>query len=249
MELPGVSLKKQADSFVDGVKGQLGGIVIFIVVIWVIFLSDYIPYVQWHQWLALRPRQLTGLHGILTMPFVHGGFAHILSNTIPLVITLITLSALRPKTWPYVVATLILVSGTLTWAFGENNPIVGASGLVLGLVTFLIAPGLAVVGWWVYNKVRKQSKPFPWKIRVVPLVVSAVVGFFCLDNLFFNLIPVFAPMGGANVSWRAHWCGAIAGFVVGLMFAKSGKADALPHEVSDVLDSFDGNKNANATSG
>ena len=240
MEFPGLSLRKQTDSLVDGVKGQLGGILIFIAVIWGVYLSDYIPYVEWYKWLALRPRQLYGLHGIATMPFVHGSIAHILSNTIPLIITLITLAALRPKTWPWVVALIILVSGALTWMFGENSPIVGASALVLGLVTFLIFPGMGLVAWWGLNRIRKEPQPYPFQVRILPLIVSGVVGFFCLDNLFFNLVPVFAPMAGGSISWRAHWCGAIAGCLVALIFARSGQADKLPQEVANVLKDFDG---------
>lgn len=238
MELPGMSLKRRADSLVDDIQGQLGGIVLFVGCIWLIFLSDYVPYVEWYRWLALRPRQLIGLHGIVTMPFVHGSFAHILSNTIPLIIMLLTLAALRPQTWRWVVAALILMSGLLTWTFGENNPIVGASALVLGLVTFLTAPGLGLLTWWGLNRVRHRPRPYPFRVRLVPLLVSGVVGFFCLDNLFFNLVPVFAPIGGASVSWRAHWCGAIAGCIVAFVFARSGQIDSLPKEVEDVMQSL-----------
>ena len=211
MEIPGLSglsPKKHVDSFVERVLGQLAGIVFFIAVIWGVFLTDYIPFIEWHRWLALRPRQLIGLHGILTMPFVHGGIAHILSNTIPLIITLLTLATMRPKTWPWVVGTLIVVSGAMTWLLGENTLIVGASGLVLALVTFLVAPGGFLLAWWGFHRLRGESKPYPLKILPIPLVVSAVVGFFCLDNLFFNLVPVFAPMGWSQrlMASSLVWC-------------------------------------------
>lgn len=236
MELPGLSFKKQLDGFIDGVWSQLGGIAILLGAIWLVFLTDYIPYVQWSDWLALRPRHVTGLHGILTMPFAHGGFAHILSNTIPLIITLLTLTALRPKTWKWVVGLLIVTSGALTWLIaGYNSSIVGASGLVLALVTFLISPGLFLLAWWGYQRFWGHSKPYPFKIRLIPIAVSAVVGFFCMDNLFFNLVPVMAPMGGSNVSWPAHWSGAIAGCIVAFLFIRSGEGDALPDEVNEAI--------------
>lgn len=235
MELPSLSIKQQASSFIESARSQLIGIGALVGAVWLVFLLDYIPYLEWHEWLALRPRQVVGLHGVLTMPLVHASLAHILSNTIPLVITLVTLSALRPRTWPYVVGCVVVVSGLLTWVLGKNTAIIGASGLVLGLVTFLVAPGGFVLTWWGLNRMRKEAKPYPLKVHVVPLIVSAVVGFFCLDNIFFNLVPVFAPMGGANVSWRAHWCGAIAGCIVALIFARSGQPDALPGRVGSVL--------------
>ena len=162
------------------------------------------------------------------MPFVHQNLAHIASNTIPLIVMLVTLVALRPKQWPYVVGLITLVSGGLTWIIASSDKqIVGASGLVLGLVTFLIAPGGFLLAWWLYNRFAKQSKPYPLQVQVVPLVVSAVVGFFCLDNLFFNLVPVFAPMGGQGISYTAHWCGAAAGLIVAFVFARMGERESI----------------------
>ena len=225
MNFPDLSLKKQADSIVDAAKSQFGGILLFIAIIWAVFLAEYIPYLNLERWLALYPRQLTGLLGVATMPFVHGGLKHIVSNTIPLVIMLITLAALRPKQWPMVVALITMVSGILTWVIASGDTrVVGASALVLGLVTFLVAPGGFLLGWWGYNRVAKKNDPYPLKVRIIPIVVSALVGFFCLDNLFFNLIPVFAPLGGQGISFRAHWCGAAAGLIVAFFYATSGEA-------------------------
>ena len=116
-----------------------------------------------------------------------------------------------------------IVSGGLTWIIASaDKQILGASGLVLGLVTFLVAPGLFLIVWWLANRIRKESKPYPFKIRLIPLAVSAAVGFFCLDNIFFNLVPVFAPMGGQHISYAAHWCGAVAGLIVAFLFARNG---------------------------
>ena len=237
MDLFGRSVRKQVDSLVDGLLSQLGGILLFLGVIWLFFLTDYIPFLDWHQWFAIRPRQVVGLHGILTMPFAHGSLAHILSNMIPLVVALLTLATLRPKSWPYVVGLLIVVSGALTWALGENNPIIGSSGLVLALVMFLISPGVFLIGWWGWNRARKQSKPYPFQVHVLPLAVSGLVGFFCLDNLFFNLVPISVQMDGGNISWRAHWCGALAGCLVAFLFARSGQADSIPDTVNQVFES------------
>lgn len=224
MEFPELSLKRHTDSFVDAAKSQFGGILLFVSVIWIVFLADYLPYVHLQRWLALYPRDVSGLLGVATMPFVHGSLKHIVSNTIPLIIMLISLAAMRPKQWPVVVALITVVSGALTWLVASStNQIVGASGLVLGLVTFLIAPGGFLVGWWAMNRFTKRDKPYPFKVRLVPIIASAVVGFFCLDNLFFNLIPVFAPMGGQGISFTAHWCGAAAGLIVAFLFARNGE--------------------------
>lgn len=224
MKFPELSLVKQADSFFEEAKSQLGGIVLLVAVIWFFFLASFIPYVHLDRWLALYPRQLTGVLGIATMPLVHGDLRHILSNTIPLIVMLITLASLRPKQWPRVVGLVTIISGALTWVLASSSSkILGASGLVLGLVTFLIAPGVFLLAWWAYNRILKQSKPYPFQVRAIPLVVSVIVGFFCLDNIFFNLVPSFAPMGGTTVSYTAHWCGAASGLIVAFLYARSGE--------------------------
>ena len=228
MNFPEFALKKHADTIVDAAKSQFGGILVFVAVIWGVYAADCLPYVEFHRWFALYPKRLSGVMGIVTMPLVHGSFRHIVSNTIPLIIMLITLAALQPKSWKKVVGLVTVVAGSLTWLLGPSTnqngdvmAIVGASGLVLGLVTFLIAPGVFLIAWWGINRVAKTKQPYPLRIRPVPIVVSAVVGFFCLDNLFLDLVPVFAPLGGAGISYTAHWCGAAAGLFVAYFLAET----------------------------
>ena len=73
MEFTGLSVKKHADSIVDAAKNQFGGILLLIAVIWGVFLAGYLPFLDFGRWLALYPRQLTGMLGIVTMPLVHNG--------------------------------------------------------------------------------------------------------------------------------------------------------------------------------
>lgn len=234
MELPGLSFKKQLDGFVDGVKDQLGAVVLVIAALWVVFgvdvLASFVGF-DFREWFSLRPRTLTGLIGIVTMPIVHGDIWHLISNTWGLVVAMLALVVIRPKTWLNVLFGVYLVSGILTWLFGgigANTAIVGASGVVMGLMTFLIAPGVFLLGWWGYNKVTKQKKPFPLDVQLIPLVIAAIAAFFYVDNLFFNLVPVPALTTGGNTSWSAHWCGAVAGLVVAFMFLKNEEADRQP---------------------
>lgn len=225
MNFQTLSLKKYADSIFDAAKSQFGGILLLIGGIWAVYLLDFVPFINLGDWLALYPRRITGLIGIATMPLVHGGLTHLVSNTIPLIVTLITLATLRPKQWVTIVGLITVLSGVLTWvAASSQTQIVGASGLILGLVTFLIAPGGFVLAWWVRNRFSKQERPYPFQVALLPIVVSAVVGFFCLDNLLFNLVPIFAPMGGNGISYTAHWCGAIAGVIVAFFWARNGES-------------------------
>ena len=89
----------------------------------------------------------------------------------------------------------MLVSGILLWLVGRNGSDrlevvhVGASGLVMGLITFLIAS--AVI-----------------ERRIIPMVVAVVVGLLFGTNLLFGFIPA------KGVSWDGHICGALGGIIV-----------------------------------
>jgi len=222
MEMLWMTAKKQVDSFVDGVKEQLGGVVLVVASIWAVYALDTLVYfVDFSQWFAIKPLKLSGIHGILTMPFVHVNLGHIVYNTLTLVVALLALAAIRPMTWFQVLVSIGVASGVLTWIFGGSAPIVGASGVVMGLVSFLVAPGAFLLAWWGYNRITKQSKPFPLQVQPIPLVVSALVGFFYLDNLFFNLVPIPGFTTGNHRSWSAHWCGAVAGLLVAFVFSRN----------------------------
>ena len=232
--MPWQSFKKQLDRFVDGVKDQLGAIVLVIATIWLAFALDILVFAlgfDFREWLALRPRQLVSIPGILTMPFVHANVWHLISNTWGLIVAMLALVVIRPNTWFRVLLGVYVISGVLTWllgGLGANTAIVGASGVVMGLVTFLIAPGVFVIGWWGYNKLTGQHRPMPIDVQIVPLIVAAVAGFFYIDNLFFNLVPIPALTANPNISWSAHWCGAIAGLIVAFLFLKHEEKTGAP---------------------
>ncbi len=94
-------------------------------------------------------------------------------------------------------ASIIVLGGLLTWVVGSQGKHVGASGLVFGLVTFLISSGF-------------------FEKRVVPIAIALLVGLLYGTSLIRGLIPVF-PSGNEHISWAGHWCGAVAGVAVAYM--------------------------------
>ena len=46
---------------------------------WVVELVDLLPGTELDRW-GIRPRQLGGLVGIATAPFLHAGFGHLIGN-------------------------------------------------------------------------------------------------------------------------------------------------------------------------
>jgi membrane associated rhomboid family serine protease len=140
---------------------------------------------------ALRPRRLDGLWGVVTEPFLHASYGHMLSNTIPLIGIgwLLMLSGLRM--WLTVSALVLVVGGLATWLVAPSGFIVGASGLVFGWLGYLIARAY-----------------FSRKLRWIFVAVVVLVFFGTLLN---GLLPSF----NSNVSWQAHVCGFAAGIAAG----------------------------------
>jgi membrane associated rhomboid family serine protease len=130
------------------------------------------------------------------MPFLHANLHHIVSNTVPLLVLLALLAGSKARSWMIVVY-VTLLGGLLLWLFGRTADHIGASGLIFGLVAFLIVSGLL-------------------ERRPVPLLVSAIVGFLYGGTLFWNVLP----QAGSHVSWDGHLCGAIAGGIVAYVLTR-----------------------------
>jgi membrane associated rhomboid family serine protease len=138
---------------------------------------------------GIRPRNPDGLVGVATSPFLHGSWAHLIGNTIPFLILGMAIAVGGLVRVATVTAIVAVVGGVGTWLTAPSNTVViGASGVIFGYATYLIARGaythrgLHVVGG---------------------LVVLAVYG----TTLLFGLVPT------PGVSWQAHLFGGIGGVV------------------------------------
>lgn len=139
---------------------------------------------------GILPRTLFGLVGIVTSPFIHGGFGHLANNSGPLILLgwLVLLGG--RKLFFKVSGLILLVSGTATWLFGSApGPHLGASGLIYGYLGFLLVRG------FLEPSVR-------W------VVVSVAVGI-----LYTGVLGSFLPDG--QVSGAGHLGGFLGGVLAG----------------------------------
>ncbi len=156
-------------------------------VMWVVEIIDLIPGTDLDRW-GIQPRELTGLVGIVTMPFLHDGFGHLLSNTIPFVIlgSIVALSGL--VRFFTVAAIVTVVSGVGTWLLGPDHTVhIGASALVFGFLTYLLARGF-------------------FERKALYLGVGVVV-LFLYGGVLWGVLP------RPGISWQGHLFGAIGGVV------------------------------------
>ncbi len=184
----------------------IGGVV---ALLWIIHIADWVVPGQFTDW-GLWPRTLRGLAGIITMPFLHGNLAHLFGNTIPLLILLSLMAGSRANSWQTVIGITIL-NGCLLWLVGRNAMHVGASGLIFGLIGFLVCAGY-------------------FERRVVSILVAGVVLFLYGTTILFGILPT----AGSNVSWDGHLTGLIAGIVVAFLESRllTSDKDPAPFNIS-----------------
>lgn len=164
-----------------------------VALMWFVEVVDRIDGGRLEQY-GIRPREADGLVGIATAPFLHVGFGHLIGNTIPFVVlgALIALSGFARVAAATV--TIALIAGLGTWLIAPaHTDSVGASGLVFGYATYLIARGI-----FSRNMLH----------LALGLVVIAVYG----ATLLFALVP------RDGISWQGHLCGGIGGVVAAWLF-------------------------------
>lgn len=182
-----------ADHHVHTIKRDVKWIVLFVGMIWAVFAADrLLPLEQF----GLVPRTTQGLFGIFAMPFLHGDLAHIVGNTIPLVVMLVLLAGSRANS-AQIVLLIAVLAGAALWLFGREARHIGASGLVFGLIAFHVFAGV-------------------FERRFISIVISVVVAFFYAGTLFRGILPT-----QTGVSWDGHLLGAAAGTLVALGISRT----------------------------
>ena len=145
------------------------------------------PGLAYH--LAVIPRRVDSLVGLVGMPFVHGSPRHLIANTGPLVIFGAILLS-RGKAYFLLVTLSIAVSGGLVlWLGGRQAAHIGASGVIFGYFGFLVVRGL-------------------YERRLSSLTVTLLVILVYSGSMVFGLVPQH------GVSWEAHLYGLLAGMGV-----------------------------------
>jgi len=178
---------------VHTIKRDFAGVAAFIAIIWIVYALDrFLPLENF----GLVPRTVRGLTGIVAMPFLHGDFAHLLGNTIPLAITTLLLAGSRANSG-IIVVMIALLCGMGVWLFGRTALHIGASGVVFGLIAFHVFAG-------VFEK------------RLKSVVLAAVVGFLYASTLLQGIVPF-----QRGVSWEGHLIGAVAGAFVALVVSRT----------------------------
>jgi membrane associated rhomboid family serine protease len=149
---------------------------------------------------GIYPRNVDHLWGILTAPFLHLTFAHLIDNTIPFVFMGLIIALRGAARLALVTVIVILVGGLGTWLIAPSGSLtVGASGVVFGYATYLLARGF-------------------FDRSLLELLTGVLVGVVWGGALLTSLVPHY------GVSWQGHLSGAVGGVIAAWLLARERSA-------------------------
>lgn len=145
---------------------------------------------------GIIPHNIDGLDGILFSPFLHAGWDHLYSNSVPLILVGTFALAAGARRFLYSTGVIMLVSGLGVWFIGDPGSIVvGASGVIFGYLGLLFARGLVERSWW-------------------NIAVAAFIGLLYWWQLY-SVLPTDQP-----VSWQGHLLGLVGGLIAAVLFRR-----------------------------
>lgn len=166
---------------------------LFVVLLWVVHLLKIIFHLDLHEF-GIFPRTFSGMIGIITAPFIHGSFNHLISNSVPLFVLGAMMLYSYPSLAVRVLFISIVVTGIGVWSFARPLTYhIGASGIIYSVVTFLFFSGVF----------RWDRSSMAIALFVTLFYGSMVLGVFPSDD---------------GISWESHLIGAVSGFVSAFMF-------------------------------
>jgi membrane associated rhomboid family serine protease len=176
-------------------------LIVAVTIFWVVEIADQLIFHGSLDNYGIQPHSIIGLRGLVLAPFLHGGFPHLIANTIPF-ITLGWLTMIQDTSDFYLASIMsALVGGAGVWLFGSPQSVhIGASILIYGYLGFLLLRGYF-------------QKNFP-SIALSILVAIAYGGF---------IAGVFPSQMG--VSWQGHLFGFIGGAIAAKLVASEKNFD------------------------
>ncbi len=170
---------------IAAMQAHLALVLGFLLLLWGIQLINFLLGYRLNI-LGIYPRHLFGIPGIFCSPFLHANSTHLFFNSIPLFF-LASLVLTFGETMFYQISLFIIIAGgALVWLFGRKGIHVGASGLIMGYLGFVL------------TQAYFTQSPFA-------LVLGALGIYYC-GGLLLNLLPQ-----EVRTSWEGHVFGFAAG--------------------------------------
>jgi membrane associated rhomboid family serine protease len=169
-----------------------------VAVLWLVYLINSVLPVDL-RFYGLVPRQIDRLWGIAVAPFLHVDIEHLAANSgVLFVLLAASLSYSRSLTFRALLV-ILLAGGGMVWLFGRGGAVhIGASGIIFGLIGFLMCLGVF----------RGD-----WKALIISIVITVVYG----GGLHSLLLYV------PGISWSGHLFGFMSGVLAAWWLRSDGK--------------------------
>jgi membrane associated rhomboid family serine protease len=146
---------------------------------------------------GIFPRRISGLIGIITSPFIHANFNHLLNNTVPFFFLLTAIFYFYHKVAWRVLLISYLLTGVLVWFIARPSYHIGASGLVYSFAAFLFVSGI----------VRRN----------ISLLAISMLVVFLYGSMVWGIFP-YRP----DMSWESHLVGLTIGVLLAILYRHEG---------------------------
>jgi membrane associated rhomboid family serine protease len=158
-----------------------------LVVMWAVEVVDFLlPMVDLDQF-GIRPRSQRGLLGVLLSPFLHAGFGHLLSNSLPFLLLGGLVMTGGRRLFLLLSLWLTVIGGGGVWLLGGGGTVhLGASLLIFGYLGFLLCRGIVERG--------------------IGTVIVSLGLLIVYGGMLYGVLP-----GQPGISWLGHLCGFLAG--------------------------------------
>ena len=191
---------QQTPPFESHLRNAIPPALVALLIMWLIYWADFLFIYDFHR-LGVVPKQVSGLKGILFMPWIHAhsDVKHILNNSVPafLLMTLLFYSYKEIALKVFLLSWFL--TGLFLWVFGANNGAhhIGMSGVIYSLAAFLFTSGV----------LRKY----------LPLQALALFIVFLYGSMIWGIFPT-----KERISWEGHLSGMIIGVFLAFYYRKLG---------------------------
>ena len=168
-----------------------------IMIIWLVGIVNWLLDSQLNRF-GILPRTPEALPGILFTPFLHGGFLHLINNTIGFFIFGWLASLYNGSNDNLLLKLTLFVTfwgGLLTWILARPSLHIGLSGVIFGYWGFVSINGL-----------------FERSLRSI--LISFIALFF-YGGMVFGVMPT-----SSGVSFESHLFGAISGVMYSYFYRR-----------------------------
>jgi membrane associated rhomboid family serine protease len=170
---------------------------------------------------GIFPGELKGLPGIISAPFIHADFKHLIDNSIPFFLLSLAIFYFYREIAYRIFIITYFTTGFLVWLIGRDAYHIGASGLIYAFASFLFFSGI----------IRQN----------VNLLAISLLVIFLYGGMIWGILPY-----DYKISWESHLMGGITGFVLAMIYRDKGperKKYSWEEEEEASSSEFDENEN------